>query len=97
MLILMRCWDTGMSNTVKDPKGPPELYVHGRKSFLANPDDSSNIGLANIQFQCLTGNCSGETISVSTVPNFDSVVGNSAGVYDSNMHEKYLHHSIDLA
>ncbi len=80
-------WDTGMSNTVKDPKGQPPgtvMFTAGNLS-LAKPDDNSNIGVASIQFQCLTGSCSGQTVSIGTVPGFDSVVGNSAGVYDSKI------------
>jgi hypothetical protein len=80
-------WDKGMSNTVKDPKGQPPgtlMFTAGNLS-LANPDDSSNIGVASVQFQCLSGNCSGQTVTIGTVPGFDSVVGNSAGVYDSKI------------
>ena len=80
-------WDKGMSNTVKDPKGQPPgtlMFTAGNLS-LANPDDSSNIGVASVQFQCPSGNCSGQTVTIGTVPGFDSVVGNSAGVYDSKI------------
>jgi hypothetical protein len=78
-------WDTGMSQTVKDPKGPGTYMITAGNLSTVDPDDSSTIGVASVQFQCLTGNCSGQTISVGTVPGFDSVVGNSSGVYDSKI------------
>ena len=51
----------------------------------AKPDGNNTIGVANLSGQCLTGNCSGQQIKVHTVPGFDSVVGNSSGVYDSKI------------
>ena len=77
-------WDTGMSNTVPDPQGPGTYLVTVGNLSLVKPDDSSGINIANLRFNC-TGDCSGQTIKISTVPNFDSVVGNSAGVYDTKM------------
>ena len=83
-------WDAGMSQTVKDPKGPGTYMITAGNLSTVNPDDSSNIDLANIQFQCLSGNCSGQTVTVGPVedPSFDSVVGTKGGVYDSKMNKQ---------
>jgi hypothetical protein len=78
-------WDKGMSNTVKDPKGQPPgtvLFTAGNLS-LAAPDDDGDIAIASIQFHCME-DCEGE-ITVSIVPGFDSFVGNSLGVLDSQI------------
>ena len=83
-------WDEGMSQTVKDPKGPGTYMITAGNLSTVNPDDNSNIDLANIQFQCISGNCSGQTVTVGPVedPNFDSVVGTKGGVYDSKMNKQ---------
>ena len=83
-------WDAGMSQTIKDPKGPGTYMITAGNLSTVLPDGNGNIGLANIQFQCLTGNCSGQTIKVGPVedPNFDSVVGTKGGVYDSKMNKQ---------
>jgi hypothetical protein len=78
-------WDTGMSQTVKDPKGPGTYMITAGNLSTVNPDDSNEISVANLQYQCLSGNCSGQQVIVRTVPGFDSVVGNSSGVYDSKI------------
>ena len=83
-------WDEGMSQTVKDPKGPGTYMITAGNLSTVNPDDNSSIDLANIQFQCISGNCSGQTVTVGPVedPNFDSVVGTKGGVYDSKMNKQ---------
>ena len=83
-------WDAGMSQTVKDPKGPGTYMITAGNLSEVAPDDNSSIGLANIQFQCLTGNCSGQTVTVGpdADPNFDSVVGSKGGTYDSKMNKQ---------
>ena len=83
-------WDEGMSQTVKDPKGPGTYMITAGNLSTVNPDDNSNIDLASIQFQCNSGNCSGQTVTVGPVedPNFDSVVGTKGGVYDSKMNKQ---------
>ena len=78
-------WDEGMSKKSKILKGPGTYMITAGNLSMVTPDDSSTIGVANIQFQCLTGNCSGQTVTYGTVPGFDSVVGNSSGVYDSKI------------
>jgi hypothetical protein len=80
-------WDAGMSQTVNNPKGPGTYMITAGNLSTVNPDDNSTIDLASIQFQCISGNCSGQTVTVGPVedPNFDSVVGTKGGVYDSKM------------
>ena len=83
-------WDAGMSQAVKDPKGPGTYMITAGNLSTVNPDDSSRIDLASIEFKCLSGNCSGQTVTVGPVedPNFDSVVGTKGGVYDSKMNKQ---------
>ena len=75
-------WDKSMSNANPVDKEPGKYVLTAGNLSNANPDDSSNLGLASIQYQCLTGNCSGQQIKVHPVPGFDSFVGSGAGVYD---------------
>jgi hypothetical protein len=83
-------WDVGMSQTVKDPKGPGTYMITAGNLSTVTPGDDSSIDLASIEFKCLSGNCSGQTVTVGPVedPNFDSVVGTKGGVYDSKMNKQ---------
>jgi hypothetical protein len=81
-------WDQGMSSSYPVPQEPGKYVLTAGNLSNANPDNSSNIGVASVQFQCLTGNCSGQQIKVHTVPGFDSVVGSSSGVFDSQIDSK---------
>ena len=81
-------WDQGMSNIVKDPNGPGSYMITTGNLSLVNPDDDGDISLASIQFECVD-TCEG-VITIKTVPGFDSVVGNSAGVYDEDISSNYF-------
>jgi hypothetical protein len=78
-------WDSGMSQTVNDPKGPGTFMITTGNLSTVKPDGNNDIGVASLQFQCKTGNCSPSEVKIGTVPGFDSVVGNSSGVYDKDM------------
>jgi len=76
-------WDSEMTNKVENPKGPGTyMVVVGNLSSVA-PDNNSDINIAKLRFNC-TGSCDGP-ITITPVPGFDTVVGNSSGVYDSKM------------
>ena len=76
-------WDAGMSQTVKDPKGPGSYMVTVGNLSTAFSDGEDDIILAKVLFQCASSD--DVTITLTTIPEFDTVVGDTAGVYDSEI------------
>jgi hypothetical protein len=76
-------WDPGMSQTVENPQGPGSYMVTVGNLSTASPDSEDDIIVANVQFQCTSSD--DVTITLTTVPNFDTVVGDSAEVYDAEI------------
>ncbi len=73
-------WDGDMSRVTANPQGPGTYLVTvGNLSSVA-PDRNGDLPIARFRFNCVD-NCNVQ-ITVATVPGFDSVVGNTAGVYD---------------
>ena len=73
-------WDAGMSQTVKDPKDPGTFMVRVGNLSTVLPDSEDNIIIAKVQLQCISSDDT--VITLTPIPGFDTVVGDSAGVYD---------------
>jgi len=76
-------WDPGMSQTVENPQGPGSYMVTLGNLSSASPDGEDDIILAKVMFQCTSFD--DVTVTLATIPNFDTVVGDSTGVYDSEI------------
>jgi hypothetical protein len=76
-------WDPGMSQTVVNPQGPGSYMVTVGNLSSASPDTEGDIIVANVLFQCTSSD--DVTITLTTIPNFDTVVGDSAEVYDAEI------------
>ncbi len=76
-------WDSGMSQTVENPQGPGSYMVTLGNLSSASPDGEDDIILAKVMFQCTSFD--DVTVTLATIPNFDTVVGDSTGVYDSEI------------
>ena len=81
--VLSGPWDSDMTNKVANPSGPGTYMVIVGNLGSVTPDDSSNINIARLRVNC-TGSCDG-SFTVTPVPNFDTMVGNSSTIYDSKM------------
>ena len=73
-------WDGAMSSSVAKPGS--FAVILGNFSTVA-PDGDGDIPIARLQFDCVE-NCNVQ-ITVKTLPDFDSVVGDSAITYDSSI------------
>ena len=74
-------WDQGMSSGNPVAKEPGKYVLTGGNLSNATPDGSNNLDIASLQYQCLSGNCSGQQVKVYPVPGFDSfVAGDKSGV-----------------
>ncbi len=81
--VLTGPWDSDMTNKVANPSGPGTYMVIVGNLGSVTPDESSNINIARLRVNC-TGSCDG-SFTVTPVPNFDTMVGNSSTIYDSKM------------
>lgn len=81
--VLAGPWDSSMTNKVANPSGPGSYMVIVGNLGSVTPDESSNINIARVRVNC-TGNCDG-TLTVTPVPDFATMVGNSSTVYDAKM------------
>jgi hypothetical protein len=81
--VLAGPWDSSMTNKVVNPSGPGTYMVIVGNLGSVTPDERSNINIARLNVQC-TGSCDG-TFTVTPVPDFATMVGNSSTVYDSKM------------
>jgi hypothetical protein len=78
--VLTGSWDSDMTNKVANPSGPGTYMVIVGNLSGVLPDASRDIPIARIKVVCgLSGDAS---MTLKTVTNFDTVVGNSAKVYD---------------
>ena len=84
-------WDAGMSQAVENPQGPGSYMVTVGNLSTASPDSEGDIILAKVLFQCTSSD--DLSITLTTIPDFDTVVGNSAEVYDAEM----IPHTITLS
>jgi hypothetical protein len=76
-------WDGAMSRSVANPQGPGSFAVIVGNFSTVAPDGDGDIPIARLQFDCVE-NCSVQ-ITVKTPPDFDSVVGDSATIYDPSI------------
>ena len=79
-------WDQGMSNIIYRDGGT--IIITAGNLSTVSPDENGDISIANIQFECVD-TCDG-AITIKTIPGFDSVVGNSSGVYDDDIIPNYF-------
>ncbi len=89
-------WDAGMSQTVKEPKGPGTFMVTAGNLSTVSPDSEGDIIIAKVQFQCTSPD--DVSVTLTPVPGFDTVVGDSAEVYDSEIvpHTITLHPTVGV-
>jgi len=83
-------WDAGMSQTVKDPKGPGTYMVTVGNLSTVSSDSEGDIIIAKVLFQCTSSD--DVSVTLTPIPGFDTVVGDSAGVYDLDI----MPHTITL-
>jgi hypothetical protein len=76
-------WDSGMTSVVADPSGPGSYLVTVGDLSSIVPDSESDIIIAQVLFQSTSPDDA--SITIKPVPGFDTVVGDSAGVYDSEI------------
>ena len=76
-------WDGDMTTIVENPSGPGTYMVVVGNLSSVLLDASSDIPIAKITFECTSpGNT---TVTFRPVPGFDTIVGNSSTVYDSEI------------
>jgi hypothetical protein len=79
-------WDSSMTNKVANPSGPGTYMVIVGNLASISPDAGGDISIAKLTFE---GASPGDaTVTLKTVPNFDTVVGDSATIYDSEIASK---------
>jgi hypothetical protein len=83
-------WDAGMSQTVNDPNGPGTYMVTAGNLSTVSPDSEGDIIIAKVLFQCTSSD--DVSVTLTPIPGFDTVVGDSAAVYDLDI----MPHSITL-
>jgi len=76
-------WDNEMSRKVANPDGPGTYMVIVGNLGCVAPDENNSINIARLRVNC-TGSCDG-TFTVTPVPSFATMVGNSSTVYDDKM------------
>ena len=76
-------WDSAMTNKVANSSGPGTYMVIVGNLASVAPDENSTINIARLHINC-TGNCDAP-ITITPVPGFDTLVGNSSTVYDGKM------------
>jgi len=81
--VLSGPWDNEMSRKVANPDGPGTYMVIVGNLGCVAPDENNSINIARLRVNC-TGSCDG-TFTVTPVPSFATMVGNSSTVYDDKM------------
>jgi hypothetical protein len=66
-------WDSGFSSKVPEPEGPGTYFVAVGNFDTVAPDGDGDIIIAKLQLLCLGPGVS--DITISTIPNFDTVIG----------------------
>ena len=82
--VLSGPWDSDMTNKLPNPSGQPGTYmvIVGNLGAIS-PDSGGDIPIARIKVVC---NLSGDaSITLRPIEHFDTVVGNSSTVYDSDI------------
>ena len=73
-------WDQEMSSTLPNPNGPGSYMVIVGNLGFVTPDRDGDIAIANLRLDCVS-DCNVQ-ITVHTIPDFDTVVGNEGITYD---------------
>jgi len=76
-------WDGAMTRSIANPQGPGSYGVTVGSLSSVTPDRGGDIPIARFRFDCVE-NCNVQ-ITVKTVPDFDSVVGNDGITYDPSI------------